>query len=105
LYHFKKEIVITEVHRPDEEHWGIYVSSGLTLEEAKKKPNIHGAWRAVDLRYSIYTQEEAQQMDGDFNKHIIYTGGKKTSLLHAVGAHGMHFHLQCDPDGVTEIKI
>lgn len=101
---FNKPTILTEIWRSDSEQDKIYgKNSG--------KPNIHKWWRAIDLRTMHLTLDEINDLILFLN-HFIYTqrDGKKfpTVLYHEVKDSegkllGYHFHIQVDPDGITEI--
>ena len=84
---FKKDIVVTEIFRTEEENLAIY---------GYQKSNVHMYWRGVDLRSSTFTPEEIEDVVAYVNKKYPYDKKEthKTALYHMVDNNSYHFHLQ-----------
>ena len=90
---FKKEIVITDLIRTQEEQDEIY-KNNVRYQESPWK-SVHQFGRGCDLRTSIYTVSEIEILK-DFANFFTYDKDrpkKQTCLVHDVGV-GLHFHLQ-----------
>ena len=90
---FNKSIVITDIYRTQKEQDDIYYYN----QDYQKKPwkSVHQYWRGVDIRSSIYDEEEIKELVKLANK-VTYDPArpdKKTSLYHTVGS-GLHVHFQ-----------
>lgn len=92
---FGKPVILTEIYRTDEEQKNIYGP----LVSIK---SVHQYWRAVDIRTSIYTEDE-------INKILLFLNmfsydkkrqRYKTALRHDVNAYGDHVHIQTYKTGV-----
>ena len=88
---FKKVAVVTHILRSREEQIRFYKGD-------KEKRSTHEFRRAVDLRSSIYTEEEITELVDYLNKSFPRTRFK-TVLYHSVGL-GWHFHIQVSPEPV-----
>lgn len=92
---FRKSMIITEIYRSKADQERIY-GAGTT------KVSPHMFWQAIDIRDWIYTDDEKKQiiefLKENYDPHNlmreIRAAKSKTVWLHAVGKHGMHFHLQ-----------
>lgn len=90
-----KNIVVTEVFRSKADQERIY-GAGTT------RTSPHMTWKAVDIRDWIYEKPEKERiiqfLKDNFDEYNLLTeiraAKSKTVWLHAVGNHGMHFHIQ-----------
>lgn len=98
LYHyaelqFDKDVIMTMIHRTDEEQDEIYKDSERYKKKKFKSP--HQFYQGIDIRNSIYSQEELDQivkyLNDKYNDKNYY---KWTTKVHVVGNRGMHFHIQ-----------
>lgn len=90
---FGKDTVLTMIYRTQEEQDYLYRHSAKYKEKPFKSP--HQFWHALDLRTSIYTDEEIEKIvkylnDKYDNKN--YYGW--TAKAHAIKGNAMHFHIQ-----------
>lgn len=87
---FKKEIVITSIHRTEAEHQALYVS---TPEAQRPKSSVHCQWEGLDLRSSIYTESEINRIV-NFVNQFTFRNGKKACLYHEIPGNARHLHIQ-----------
>lgn len=84
---YKKDVVLTSILRTPEEQADLYKNS-----QKKVVNSPHLTWEAVDLRSSIYTDEEIQDI-------LVYVNGRvknpdgKVSFVHAIPGNASHFHI------------
>lgn len=88
---FNKPILLTEVHRTQEEFDSLYSATPL---EKRPKTSPHLRWGAVDLRSSIYTPREIERMLIYLNQFTYYGGQRKVALYHVINGNAYHFHIQ-----------
>lgn len=90
---FKKDIVLTEIYRSEEEYKALYAKAG-----AVPKSMPHAKWQSADLRSSIYTPREIERLLAFFNQFTFYGGQRKVAIYHAISGNVMHFHVQIGLD-------
>jgi len=84
---FNKKVFITEVYRTQHENNLIYKDT--------KHVSLHTYHHAVDIRSSIYTDEEIEKLLTVANTILYRKGSKhKTAKYHHVGNGAFHFHIQ-----------
>ena len=85
-------VVITHILRTREEQRKFY-------PDQPNKRSTHEFGQAADLRTRNLSFEVAQEWAEWLNLCFDYYGrlGSMTALVHEVGKHGMHFHLQVGP--------
>ena len=94
-YEFRKDVIVTAVFRTKAEQERIY-------GKGTKRKSPHMTWKAVDIRDWIYSKEEKAKIIAHLKSNYdesnlltyIQAAKSKTVWLHAVGKHGMHFHIQ-----------
>ena len=94
-YEFRKDVIVTAVFRTKAEQERIY-------GKGTKRVSPHMSWKAVDIRDRIYSKDEKTKIiehlksnyDASNLMTYIQAAKSKTVWLHAVGKHGMHFHIQ-----------
>lgn len=85
---YGKDVVLTSVYRDAAEQNQLY------KDEPKKVPNTpHSTWEAVDLRSSIYSEQERAEICEYLNKKYKNANGKKVAFVHAVTGGALHFHV------------
>ena len=83
-----KDVVVTSIYRSPDEQNELYTN------EPKKVPNSpHETWQAADLRSSIYTQAERDDICSYLNTHWHNANGKIVAFCHAIAGNVMHFHI------------
>jgi hypothetical protein len=85
-----KDVVLTSILRTKEENDELYK---LTPPDKRPKSAPHTTWEAVDLRGSIYTQDEIQRLLGWLNTHYKNANGKPVALYHKIAGNVEHFHI------------
>ena len=85
---FKKPIVLTSVHRSQDEQDKLYAAGGN-----KAPKSAHSTWEAVDLRDKIYTKHEIDFIVNYLNTKYKNENGKKVCLHHAIPGNANHFHI------------
>lgn len=83
----KKDVVLTSILRTPEEQADLYKNS---QKKVVKSPHL--TWEAVDLRSSIYTEEEVKDILAYINGRIKNPDGKQ-SFVHAIPGNVDHFHV------------
>lgn len=93
---FNKTMVITHVCRTIEEQNQLY-PDWAPQHNGKIKPSAHldKPSRAVDIRSSIYTLEEIEELKSWFEKWFDI--GWLWSFIYPDGIAGLHIHCQCSP--------
>lgn len=88
---FNKELVITEVYRSEDEYKKLYAL------DLSKMPvhRPHSRYEAVDLRSSVFTDQEIQKLLALFHVFTVYGGNKPAAIYHQIAGGVMHFHIQC----------
>jgi hypothetical protein len=85
---FNETLTVTDVWRSDarqiELYGGIMPAFG----------NVHGDWRAVDLRTRDFTPEQIRTVNAHIEQHWKRLDGKPVMLYHSVGSQGFHWHVQ-----------
>lgn len=86
---FKKPVFITSILRTEAEHKGLY-------KDVPNPPPMspHCYWRGVDLRSSIYTENEIQRIVKFANCFLFHGGAKVTALYHTLPNNALHLHIQ-----------
>lgn len=94
---FKKDVIITMIHRTQEEQDTLYKDSAKYKKKTFKSP--HQFWHGVDLRSWIYTEAEREKMVAWLNAKgsLLNNYYKWTAKVHEVGQNGLHFHIQFCP--------
>lgn len=84
-----KDVVVTDIFRSQEEHDRLYAFS-------PKKPltSDHMFWGALDLRSSIYTQDEIDHLVEYLNTNYKSKNNKPTARYHRIAGNTWHFHVQ-----------
>ena len=97
----RKILVITELKR-SQEMQDLYYKDN---PDYRKKPwqSVHQYGRGADISVLNLTKEEYMDLEYFINSHVIYDGIRVSALVHDVGQ-GIHFHIQVNYTGITEIK-
>lgn len=103
LYHWaeenlNKDIIVTMISRTQDEqdslYKGIISKSGREYDKRPWK-SPHQFQHAIDIRSKIYDQGEREGIVKYLNTRYNDTNYYgKTAMVHEVGNHGMHFHIQ-----------
>lgn len=85
---FKKDVMLTEVFRTEEEQKALYSKSS---QPPKNSP--HMSWCAVDIRSFDFTKEQIDKIL-DFCNKSTDNWFKKTAIYHEIPGNVYHLHLQ-----------
>lgn len=85
---FKKPIVLTSVHRSQDEQDALYAAGGN-----KAPKSAHTTWEAVDLRDKIYTAHEIKFIEGYLNTKYKNDNKKPVCFNHTISGNVNHFHV------------
>lgn len=90
---FKKDLVITDLLRTQEEQDFIYRNNEQYQNKAWQ--SVHQFGRGCDLRVTTFTENEIKRLTDFFNQFIYDPNRlmKYTCLVHDVGS-GIHCHIQ-----------
>lgn len=91
IANFSKEITITRIYCTKEEEDALYV------EDMSKRPKIspHEVWEAADLRSSVFTEDEINNLVNYCNEGWKYhDGSHPVALYHMIAGNTYHFHIQ-----------
>lgn len=74
--------------------WGIEPVVTRVLERISGSSGVHEAGRAIDLRSTIYTQEQIVKLLDLVNRMFVRKDGKRVLIYHSFNGGAYHFHLQ-----------
>ncbi len=98
---YGKKLVLSELLRSQETQ-DEYYKNTLGYKENPWK-SVHQYGRGADISVMYLTKEEYNDLLYFINRYIIYDGAKASATVHDVGQ-GIHFHVQVNYKGITEIK-
>lgn len=85
----KKDVVLTSIYRTAEEQAALYA---VSLHKVLDSPHMH--WNAVDLRSTVYTEDEIRGIINYINAWYKNANGKPVVIYHVVPGNAYHFHIQ-----------
>lgn len=113
---FNKEIYITQLLRSQDEQNELYeykIKAGFytvidgwiyySLDKEHPTYSVHQVGRGADLRSSIYTSEEIEEICKYVNEYFPYWHGKPACVYHKIYGNVYHFHFQVIPTGHAPI--
>ena len=102
-FNYGKSITITELLRSQAEQDEIYKDDPIYKQNPWQ--SVHQYGRGADISILYYTDDEKREILKYLNGHFSYREGgtKETAIIHEVGNHGMHLHVQVSPESYTQL--